>query len=167
MSPTTARTIRPAPVRQQMTVEASPERAFEAFTAGFGGWWPPSHHIGASAYKTAVIEPRVGGRWFEIGEDGSECDWGDVLVWDPPLRLVLAWRLDADWKYQKDLLTELEVRFTSEGARTPVELEHRKLENWGTGADQARSAIDGDGGWSDLLRMYAKASAAVTDPGGR
>jgi uncharacterized protein YndB with AHSA1/START domain len=157
MSSDVAHKIGPAPVRKQITVEASPQRAFEVFTAGFGGWWPPSHHIGAAEYKTAVIEPSVGGRWYEIGQDGSECDWGDVLVWDPPRRLVLAWRLGADWTYQKDLLTELEVRFTAEGARTLVELEHRKLENWGAGADQARAAIDGEGGWSGLLKMYAAA----------
>jgi uncharacterized protein YndB with AHSA1/START domain len=160
MSSGTVHTIRPAPVRKQLTVEASPEQAFEVFTAGFGGWWPPSHHIGAGAYKTAVIEPRVGGRWYEVGQDGSECDWGDVLVWDPPGRLVLAWRLSADWKYQKDLLTEVEVKFTAEGARTLVELEHRKLENWGAGAGQAHAAIDGDGGWSGLLKMYAAGVAA-------
>jgi uncharacterized protein YndB with AHSA1/START domain len=160
MSSGTTRTIRPAPVRKQLTVEASPQRAFEVFTAGFGGWWPPSHHISAAAYKTAVIEPRVGGRWYEVGQDGSECDWGDVLVWDPPGRLVLAWRLSADWKYQKDLLTEVEVRFTAEGSRTLVEFEHRKLENWGAGANQAHAAIDGEGGWNGLLKMYAAAVAA-------
>lgn len=160
MTSSAARMIRPAPVRKQITVEASPQRAFEVFTAGFGGWWPSDHHIGAADYKTAVIEPRVGGRWYEIGQDGSECDWGDVLVWDPPGRLVLAWRLSADWKYQKDLLTELEVRFTAEGARTLVELEHRKLENWGAGAEQAYAAIEGERGWSDLLKMYSVGIAA-------
>jgi len=160
MSSGAARTIKLAPVRKQIIVEASPQRAFEVFTAGFGGWWPPGHHIGVADYKDAVIEPRVGGRWYEIGHNGSECDWGDVLVWNPPERLVLAWRLSADWKYQKDLLTELEVRFTAEGPRTLVELEHRKLENWGAGAEQAHTAIDGDRGWSGLLEMYAAAVAA-------
>jgi uncharacterized protein YndB with AHSA1/START domain len=156
----TTRAIRPAPVRKQLIVDASPERAFEVFTAGFGGWWPPSHHIGAAAYKTAVIEPRAGGRWFEIGEDGAQCDWGDVLVWEPPTRLVLAWRLGGDWKYHKDLLTEVEVRFNAEGARTRVDFEHRKLENWGAGGDAARAAIDSDGGWSGLLKLYADKLAA-------
>jgi uncharacterized protein YndB with AHSA1/START domain len=157
MSSDTVRTIRPAPVRKQLTVQASPERAFEVFTAGFATWWPPSHHIGAAAYKTAVIEPRVGGRWYEIGEDGSECDWGEVLIWAPPGRIVLAWRLGADWKYDRNLLTEVEVRFTAEGARTRFDLEHRKLENWGASADQARAAIDSEAGWSGLLKMYSAA----------
>ncbi len=157
MSNSEARAIKPAPVRKQLTVEAPPQRAFEVFTAGFGAWWPSTHHIGAAAYKTAVIEPRVGGRWYEIGQDGSECDWGDVLIWDPPERLVLAWRLGPDWTYQKDLLTEVEIRFTAEGDRTFINLEHRMLENWGEGAQKAHAAIDGEGGWSGLLKMYAAA----------
>jgi hypothetical protein len=31
---------------------------------------------------TAVIEPGIGGRWYEHGEDGSMCQWGGVLAWD-------------------------------------------------------------------------------------
>ena len=58
-------------------------------------------------------------------------------AWQPPIRLVLAWRLGADWKYYKDLLTEIEVRFTADGSRTRIDFEHRKLENWGSAAAQA------------------------------
>ena len=155
-----SRTIRPAPVRKQLTVEATPARAFEVFTAGFARWWPATHHIGAAAYKTSVMEPRVGGRWYEIGEDGSECDWGDVLVWDPPGRLVLAWRIGADWKYDANLLTEVEVRFTAEGAATRVDFEHRLLENMGEAAETVRASIDSEGGWTGILKLYAEAVEA-------
>ena len=72
--------IKPAPVRKSLVVKAPPERAFSVFTAGIGRWWPPSHHIGAAAFKDAVVEPRAGGRWYEIGEDGSECQWGHVIA---------------------------------------------------------------------------------------
>ena len=161
MSTAAARTIRPAPVRKQVIVEASPERAFEVFTTGFARWWPgQSHHIGTAPYKTAVMQPRVGGRWYEIGEDGSECDWGDVLAWDPPRRLLLAWRIGADWKYDPNLLTELEVTFTPQGKQTRVNLEHRLLENWGEGAEAMRQAVDSEGGWNGLLKTYAEAASA-------
>ena len=156
MSTATARTIRPAPVRKQFTVAATPERAFEVFTAGFARWWPgASHHIGQAPYKTAVLEPRVGGRWYEIGEDGSQCEWGDVLAWEPPSRLLLAWRIGADWQYHADLETEVEVTFVAEKDGTRVTLEHRRLERMGEAAESLRVQIDSEGGWTGILALYA------------
>ena len=83
-------------IRKQLTLEAPIERAFRVFTASMGTWWPKEHHIGASALKDCVIEPKVNGRWYEIDEDGSTCEWGKVLEWDPPRRLLLAWQLGPD-----------------------------------------------------------------------
>lgn len=151
--------ISPAPVRRAIEVQAPLERAFELFTAGIGRWWPASHSVGASPLKTAIIEPRAGGRWYEIGEDGSECEWGEVLAWEPPARLVLAWRLNAEWRFDPDLLTELEIIFKPvDGQTTRVELEHRKLENMGASAEAARASLDSDGGWMGLLRLFSAAA---------
>ena len=151
-----SRKIRPAPVRKVVSVDATPQRAFDVFTAGFGRWWPgASHHIGQASYKTAVLEPRVGGRWYEIGEDGSECQWGDVLAWDPPRRLVLAWRIGADWQFHAELETEVEVTFVAEGASTRVTLEHRHLERMGEAAEAVRVQIDSDSGWTGIMALYA------------
>jgi uncharacterized protein YndB with AHSA1/START domain len=152
---TASRTIAPAPVRKSVTVAAPPERAFEVFTRRFDAWWPRSHSIGDSPLKMAVLEPRRGGRWYGALENGTEAEWGDVLAWDPPRRVLLSWRIGADWKYDPDLTTEVEVTFTAEGAGTRVELEHRHLERMGAAADGARAAFDSDGGWGGLLRMFA------------
>jgi len=151
------RTISPAPVRKNLSLKTTPEHAFEVFTARFATWWPPTHHVGASPMKTAVMEPRAGGRWFEIGEDGSECEWGEVLVWSPPSRLVLAWRLGSDFKYHPDLLTEVDVKFIADGEMTRVEFEHRGLERMGEKAAETRIALDSDGGWTGILKLYADA----------
>lgn len=150
--------LKPAPVRRSVTVKAPPARAFEVFTGGFGRWWPKSHHIGKSAMKIGVIEPRAGGRWYEVGEDGTECDWGRVLIWEPPQRLVLAWQLSAQWQYDPSLLTEVEVRFTSDGATTRVDLEHRHLERFGVDAEKVRDSIDSPRGWSSILESFAEAA---------
>jgi hypothetical protein len=151
----TSTTIKPAPVRRTLTVKAGVERAFEVFTAGFGRWWPASHHVGAAAFKTAVIEPFVGGRWYEIGEDGSEGEWGWVLAWEPPARLVLAWQLNSEFRFDPDLLTEVEVQFIAEGGDTTrVEFEHRHLERMGDRAAATREAIDGPGGWTAILAEF-------------
>ncbi len=150
-------TIRPAPVRKSITVEADAKHAFEVFTARIGSWWPRSHCIASSPQKDVVIEPRTGGRWYEIGEDGSQCDWGKVLAFEPPARLLLAWQINGSWKYDPDLVTEVEVKFTPlDGGRTRVELEHRNLERMGDKAEDVRTAINSEGGWSGILKTYAE-----------
>lgn len=157
-------TILPATVRRSVLVNAGIERAFEVFTASIGTWWPRSHKIGGAAMVSAAIEPRAGGRWYEIGEDGSECQWGEVLAWEPPQRLLLAWRIGTDWKYNPDLLTEVEVKFTSvDGARTEVALEHRKLENMGASAEETRAIFDSEGGWLGILANFQAVVAANAD----
>jgi uncharacterized protein YndB with AHSA1/START domain len=88
-------------IQKELTVEAPLDRAFRVFTASMGAWWPKSHHIGKSALADCVIEPRVDGRWYEVDDDGSTCDWGKVLAWDPPRRLVLAWQLNQEFQYDR------------------------------------------------------------------
>lgn len=146
-------------VKKQIVVEAPQERAFRVFTEKLDVWWPRTHKIGATPLKRAVLEPRLQGRWYEIGEDGSECDWGKVLVWEPPARLVLAWQINHQWKYDPQLLTEVEVRFIADGsARTRVELEHRKLEAFGEAADMMRGIFESDSGWGGMIAAYATAA---------
>jgi Activator of Hsp90 ATPase homolog 1-like protein len=81
------------PVRKSITVKASVERAFHVFTEEYDLWWPRTHHIGKSQMKKAIIEGRAGGRCYTEQVDGSECDWGTVLVWEPPRRFVMAWQI--------------------------------------------------------------------------
>lgn len=144
------------PVRKQLVVEAPQERAFRVFTENIDRWWPRAHKIGQAPLKQAVLEPKQDGRWYEVGEDGTECTWGKVLAWEPPRRLVLAWQISAQWQYDASLITEVEVVFTPEGPRrTRVDLEHRNLERFGPGADPARGALDSPQGWGGLLEAYA------------
>lgn len=146
------------PIRKQLVVEAPQERAFRVFTENMGVWWPRMHHIGKAEMKSAVVEPRVGGRWYEVGVDGSECTWGKVLVWEPPRRLVLAWQLTAEFQYDPSFLTEVEVTFTPEGLkRTRVDFEHRDLERFGEAAARARESM-GEG-WQGILQLYASEAA--------
>jgi len=151
-------------VRKSITVAANQQRAFEVFADRHGTWWPSSYHIGVAAYETAVIEPFVGGRWFERGVDGSECDWGRVLTWEPPHRLVLAWQITADWQFDPGFVTEIDVRFEALGPiQTRVALEHRDLERFGARAGEMRAIFDAGGvpggpqGWGGILNEYAAA----------
>lgn len=146
-----------APVVRSVEVDATPERAFDVFTRQLGKWWPTNFSIGASPMRDAILEPRQGGRWFEVGADGTECQWGEVLVWEPPHRLVLAWRIRETWSFDPQLLTEVEITFTgaSEG-RTEVRLEHRRLENYGEAAEQVAGIFASPGGWSLALESLRR-----------
>jgi hypothetical protein len=144
-------------VRRAVTVEASQTRAFDVFTRGFNTWWPREHHIGPGNLETAIIEPFAGGRWYEQLTGGVECEVGRVLLWEPPARLMLAWHITPQWKYEPDpdKASEIELRFIAEGpTRTRVELEHRHFERHGDGGDTMRSQVDS--GWPGLLDLYAR-----------
>jgi uncharacterized protein YndB with AHSA1/START domain len=156
--------IDPNSVRKVMSVQASPAVAWRVFTEKMGSWWPLAvYKIGKTNAVDAIIEPRVGGRWYERGDDGSTCDWGRVLVWEPVSRLVLSWDVDANWQYDPNLKTEIEVRFIAEGNdATRVELEHRKLDRYGARRDEMRRIFDIEGDWGRLLAMFAARAAEVS-----
>lgn len=145
------------PVVKSLIVRASPDRAFETFTSGMHRWWPAAHSLHASSPREAIaIEPRSDGRWFERTRDGVECDWGHVIKWEPPRRLLLAWQIGADWKFDPKLITEVEIRFEAQGPdATRVTLEHRNLERFGARTDDTRKALDSDNGWQLGLRQFA------------
>lgn len=151
--------VRDILVRKSLLVNVAQDHAFRTFTERIDTWWPRPHHIGGKEPFTAILEPRVGGRWFERAADGAECDWGKVLAWEPPKRLVLEWDINADWKYQADLGTEVEVRFVAEGAEvTRVILEHRKLERFGDRAQMMKAMFESDGAWIATLAAMGQAA---------
>lgn len=147
--------IQPAPVRKSIFVNAPQALAFDVFTSGIGRWWPKSHKIGQSDLERPVIEPREGGRWYELDVDGSECEIGKVAAWEPPSRLLLIWQLTPEFTFDPNLVTEVEVTFTPEGGGTRVDLEHRHIERMGEKADAMRESVSGPGGWPALLQLYA------------
>jgi uncharacterized protein YndB with AHSA1/START domain len=144
-------------VRKTITVHAPPSHVFAVFSERIDAWWPREHHIGKAERFTAILEPRVGGRWYERGDDGSECDWGRVLAWEPPSRLLLSWNLNAQWQYDPGFETEVEVRFVAEAPeRTRVELEHRKLQRYADQAAMMQSIFDSPEGWGGTLQALAR-----------
>jgi uncharacterized protein YndB with AHSA1/START domain len=156
----------PSPVpdiRGTITLAVPAERAFAVFTGSFGTWWPREYHIGQAEMADAIVEPRVGGRWYERGTDGSECDWGRVLAWDPPRRLVVTWQINGQWQYDPDPAhaSEIEVRFTPDGpGQTIVDLEHRHLGRLAGGQAIHDAIVFGGGGWNAILERFAKAADA-------
>jgi uncharacterized protein YndB with AHSA1/START domain len=155
---TTEQTVH-TPVKKSVTVRAPLERTFRVFTEEFDSWWPRSHHIGKSPMKRAIVEQRVGGRCYTEQIDGTECDWGTVLQWDPPHRLVVAWQITHEWGFEPDLTkaSEVEVRFTPVGDdSTRVDLEHSGFERHGAGGESMRTAVGDPNGWSGILALFAE-----------
>jgi uncharacterized protein YndB with AHSA1/START domain len=143
-----------APVQKTIRVKTSAAHAFEVFTAGLGRWWPKDHGIGKTPRKGMMMETRLGGRWYEIAEDGTQTNIGRIIAWEPPQRFVMSWDITSEWKPDAAVGSEVEVRFIAEGANaTRVELEHRKFEQLGAeGGEKVRRDVDG--GWPGLLEAY-------------
>ena len=154
MSTKTARTA----VRSSIVVDAPIDRAFTVFTEGIGSWFPPEYNLLPVRIAERVFEPRVGGRIYDRGEDGSECHWARVLAFEPPARVVFSWDIGPQWRIETDpaRTSEVEVRFLEEPPdRTRVELEHRNLDRHGEGWEGIREGVDGEGGWPLYLQRYA------------
>lgn len=116
-----------------VAVRVAAERAatFDLFTREVDLWWrrgPKFRHAG-SRDGSITIEPRAGGRVFERWrEDGTvrEFDLGEVLVWQPPERLVFSWRNATFAPLER---TEVEVTFADAAGGTLVTVRHRGWES--------------------------------------
>jgi uncharacterized protein YndB with AHSA1/START domain len=152
------KTIAIAPVRKSIIVKASQARAFDVFTRGLDRWWPKTHGIGNTPLVQSIIEPFTGGRWYSKHEDGSEAVIGHMLIWEPPQRVVFSWEINAMWKSDLTVASEVEVNFNPESASTTrVEVEHRKFEMMGQpGGEKMRSDVNG--GWPGLLELFKQAA---------
>ncbi|MDQ3671114.1 MAG: SRPBCC domain-containing protein [Actinomycetota bacterium] len=137
-------------VRKTITVDCTVEEAFRVFTTDAISWWPiDSHTIHGNDVEQIVFEERQGGEIYEVTADGRRGHWASVLELEPPSRLVLAWNI----LERESSPTEVEVRFTPEGGRTRVDLEHRGWEAVSEGRETKRDNYDA--GWDQVLGLYA------------
>ncbi len=152
-------------VRREVDVGRPQADAFELFAAAMGGWWPlGTHHLGTAAAVDLVLEPGAGGRWYERGDDGTETSWGQVLMWDPPRRLVLGWNVGSGWRREPQNYTEIVVAFLPTSERsTLVRLEHRGSRLRPGEAARLQATFDGEQGWNQLLRQYAESGELRRD----
>jgi uncharacterized protein YndB with AHSA1/START domain len=136
-------------IRKSITVERPIEEAFALFTDGIAGWWPlETHSIHQERATSLTLEGRVGGRLYEVSDEGEEGLWGTVTVWEPPHRLAYTWHPGRE----EETSQEVEVRFIPDGGGARLELEHRGWER----APQSRGHYDT--GWEVVLGRYASAA---------
>ena len=145
--------------RHSVSVPLTPERAYDLFVDQFDAWWPKGSHTTTADVAAVLLEARADGRWGELDGQGGFSPWGRVLAADRPRRLLLAWQLDPEFKFDPDraMQTEVEVTFEPEGdVSTRVTLEHRGFEVWGERGAAMRDSVASEGGWTELLRLYAQ-----------
>lgn len=105
-------------------VNATPERAFEAFTRDIAEWWKPSRFFAFTREDTGrlAFEPGLGGRLTVALKSGGVFEVGRIKLWEPPSQLMFEWRQHTFTPEQK---TEVLVRFEPIGEQTRVTVEHR------------------------------------------
>jgi uncharacterized protein YndB with AHSA1/START domain len=151
-------------IRTDVVVDAPQDRAFRLFTEQFDMIKPREHNMLEVDIADSVFEPREGGRVYDRGVDGSECQWARVLAYEPPDRILFTWDISPRWQIEDDLsrASEVEVRFIAESAeRTRVELEHRHLDRHGEGWESLSEGVAGDQGWPLYLSRFADRIRAV------
>jgi uncharacterized protein YndB with AHSA1/START domain len=147
------------PIRKSVSVTAPVEQAFALFVERFDAIKPREHNLLPVPIAETVFEPRVGGHIYDVGVDGSRCQWARVLLYEPPIRLVFSWDIGPAWQLEPDptKTSEVEVRFIAESdGRTRVELEHRHLERHGSGWQSVGDGVEGEAGWPLYLHRYAE-----------
>jgi uncharacterized protein YndB with AHSA1/START domain len=142
------------PLEIEFSVDCEAARAFDLWTRRMSMWWPNGHSVSADPGLTVTFEPHVGGRIFERTEEGDEHDWGEVLAWEPPRRVVYLWHL----RFDRSDATEVEVSFDPAGEGTEVRIVHRGWERLGAAAEERRER--NRKGWAGVIQHYRDACAA-------
>ena len=144
-----AQAVKIEPVRKQLRVSLSVEKAFDLFTAGIGTWWPLlTHSVGEEQAETCFFEGWVGGRIVEVLKDGSQSEWGRVLVWEPFHKISFTWYPGRG----RDTAQDVTVTFREIPGGSIVELVHT---GWETLDAKAQPIRDGyETGWDFVLAKY-------------
>jgi uncharacterized protein YndB with AHSA1/START domain len=151
----------PEPIRTSVTVALSQSDAYALFAERFDSWWPSEYTWAQDTLQRIGLEPRVGGRCYELGPHEFHSDWGRVLAWEPPHRLRLAWQISPRREPEPNpaKASEVEIRFEpAELGGTRVLLEHRGFERHGPEGTLYRGALASARGWSWILERYAAAA---------
>ena len=143
------------PLRIEFTVACPPERAFALWAEQTSRWWPHGHSVSGEPGLSVIFEP--GGRIFERTPEGVEHDWGEVLAWEPPHRLVYLWHL----RFDRSDATEVEVTFAPHTDGTAVTIEHRGWERLGAQAEERRER--NRRGWGGVTPRYRIAALIDAD----
>lgn len=137
----------PEPVRKKAVVAASPDVAFQRFTAEMAEWWPMAAFSAHGAGGTVEFAGSEGAEIVETGPGGESGVWGTILEWDPPRKVRFTWHPGRDAAGAQ----EVEVTFLSTGESTEVTLVHG---GWGASGEDRERRGRYEAGWDQVLGAY-------------
>jgi deoxynogalonate / 12-deoxyaklanonic acid monooxygenase len=146
--------------RRSVRVPVPPATAFGVYTGHPAEWLPPGHTFLPDPQEI-IIQPWVGGRFYERGADGTEATRGTVVEWAPPGRLAVTWRIGPGWRPLPDdeRASVVVAEFTAAGpGATEVTLTYTHLDRHGEAAAMIRAAV-AQPAPGDSLERYAAAVA--------
>ncbi|MCU1400790.1 MAG: hypothetical protein JWN62_3899 [Acidimicrobiales bacterium] len=133
-----------APIRREVIVATDVQSAFGWFTSHIGAWWP----VGELSVHGAESSVAFEGDLLVERHGAARAVWAEVVRWDPPAALELAWhpgRTDG-------VVTDVRITFESAGNGTRVTVEHSGWER--TAAPEAVRDEYGHG-WPMVLEQLA------------
>ncbi len=135
------------------------ETAFNAFVTDFQKWWPQAYSLSKEGLKEIGITPKVNGMCYEIGPHGFRCDWGRVLIWQPPERLVFTWQISerSAPEPNPELASEVHLEFVNLGAnQTQIKLQHKHFSRHGEGGVNYCTEMASEYGWPYIISEYKR-----------
>lgn len=137
------------PLVHELVVASDVDHAFTTWVERASTWWPRSHTVSGDP-AAIVFEPTAGGRILEVGPDGDEHDWGEVVVWDPPHRLALLWHLF----FPRAEATHVEITFAPVEGGTAVRLVQTGWDALGDAGPPRRERTVA--GWAAVTADYVR-----------
>ena len=105
-----------------LRVAATPEEAFDIFTAEIAAWWQPSALFQLTPRGDGTLSFEEEARLITTLPNGKVFEIGRVTAWQRGQRLAFSWRQAT---FAPDQITHVDVRFEAVGAETRVTVEHR------------------------------------------
>lgn len=149
-------------IKQSLIIPIPVHKAFQYFTNELNSWWPKEYTWSGEVLEKIAIEPRENGRCYERGPHGFECDWGRVLTWDPPYRILFTWQISPNRvpEPNPEKVSEIEVLFKEEKNKTNITFIHRDFEKHGENAESYKQLLESPQGWPFILNKYKEQVSA-------
>jgi hypothetical protein len=139
------------PLEISFEVECSVEHAFDTWTTRVETWWPKEHTVSAERDVAVILEPRSGGRLYERTAGGTEHEWGEVTVWEPPSKFGYLWHIRRD----RSDATDVEISFVSlDTDKTRVDILHSGWDRLGAAGQLWRDR--NTSGWNGVIPDFIR-----------